>query len=63
MSDRILEITASAIKNHEQLIGTAQKNIVNANDPNYIRQNANLISDPQVGAKIESIDLVVNECC
>ena len=61
MSDRILETTASAIKNHEQLIGTAQKNIVNANDPNYIRQNANLILDPQVGAKIESIDLVVNE--
>ena len=58
---KVLYTTESATKNHERLIETAQKNIVNANDPNYIRQDAKLISDPQVGAKIESVDLIVNE--
>jgi flagellar hook-associated protein FlgK len=39
----------------------AQQNIVNANDPNYIRQEVNLVSNPQVGAEIKSIDLAMSE--
>ena len=58
---KILETTATAIKNQERLIGLAQQNIVNANDPNYIKQKANLVSNPQVGAEIISIDLEMNE--
>lgn len=59
---KIMETTASAIRNHERQIGVAQQNIVNANDPNYIRQEVNLVSNPQVGAEIKSIDLAMSEC-
>lgn len=59
--DKVLYTTASATNNHEKLIEVAQKNIVNANNPNYIKQRANLVSDPQVGAEIESISLAINE--
>ncbi len=58
---KIMETTASAIRNHERQIGVAQQNIVNANDPNYIRQEVNLVSNPQVGAEIKSIDLAMSE--
>jgi flagellar hook-associated protein 1 FlgK len=54
---KILDTTATAIKNQEKLIGLSQQNIVNANDPNYIKQEANLVSNPHVGAEIESITL------
>ncbi|MBY0580470.1 MAG: hypothetical protein K2P53_02125 [Rickettsiales bacterium] len=58
---KIMETTASAIRNHERQIGVAQQNIVNANDPNYIKQEVNLVSNPQVGAEIKSIDLAMSE--
>ena len=57
----VLYTTASAAKNHEQLIETAQKNIVNANNLNYLRQDAKLVSDPRIGAEIQGIDLIVNK--
>jgi flagellar hook-associated protein 1 FlgK len=56
-----METTASAIRNHERQIGVAQQNIVNANDANYIKQEVNLVSNPQVGAEIKSIDLAMSE--
>ncbi|WHA04740.1 hypothetical protein N3Z17_05845 [Candidatus Bandiella numerosa] len=58
---KIMETTASAIRNHERQIGVAQQNIVNANDPNYIKQEVNLVSNTQVGAEIKSIDLAMSE--
>jgi flagellar hook-associated protein FlgK len=58
---KILETTANDIKKHERLIGLSQQNIVNANNPNYIKQEANLVSNPHVGAEIKSIDLAMNE--
>jgi len=58
---KILETTATAIKNQERLIGLSQQNIINANDPNYIKQEANLVSNPHVGAEIESITLEMSE--
>ena len=58
---KIMETTASAIRNHERQIGVAQQNIVNANDPNYIKQEVNLVSNPLVGAEIKSIDLAMSE--
>ncbi|MFQ3306940.1 MAG: flagellar hook-associated protein FlgK [Candidatus Midichloriaceae bacterium] len=57
----VLETTASAIRVHEQQLAVTQKNIINANDPNYIKNNVNVVSDPQLGARIESITISVNE--
>ena len=57
----VLHTTASATENHEKLIETAQKNIVNSNNPDYLRQDAKLVSDSRTGAEIESIDLIVNK--
>ncbi|MFK7761202.1 MAG: hypothetical protein AB8B46_03695 [Candidatus Midichloriaceae bacterium] len=58
---KILDTTAAAIKNQERLVGLSQQNIVNANDPNYIKQKANLVSNPHVGAEIKSITLEMSE--
>ena len=58
---KILHTTESAVHNHERLIGLAQQNIVNANDPNYIKQKANIVSNPNLGAEIKSIDLSITD--
>ena len=57
----ILDTTRSAINNHERLIGLGQQNIVNANNPDYFRQDAKIVSNPNVGAVIEEISLAITE--
>ncbi|MSO14121.1 hypothetical protein [Rickettsiales endosymbiont of Trichoplax sp. H2] len=58
---QVLHTTESAIHNHEQLIRLAQQNIVNANNPNYIKQEATVVSNPNLGAVIKDIRLAITD--
>ena len=58
---QVLHTTESAIHNHEQLIRLAQQNIVNANNPNYIKQEATIVSNPNLGAVIKDIRLAITD--
>ncbi len=58
---KVLHTTESAIHNHEQLIRLAQQNIVNANNPNYTKQEATVVSNPNLGAVIKDIRLAITD--
>ena len=58
---QVLHTTESAIHKHEQLIRLAQQNIVNANNPNYIKQEATVVSNPNLGAVIKDIRLAITD--
>ncbi len=58
---QVLHTTESAIHNHEQLIRLAQQNIVNANNPNYTKQEATVVSNPNLGAVIKDIRLAITD--